>query len=116
MAIFKKPSRKLLFRERSGVKKFFKGLLLLVIALCVLGGFWVLSQLGPKDVDFRNFDFNVELSDSIKVIQQESIELEAQFEEVLVLREPLLEDINLLKKALDEKVLWMSKEIVGCQK
>ncbi len=112
MPIFKKPSRKLLFRERSGVKKFFKGLLLLVIALCVLGGFWVLSQLGPKDVDFRNFDFNVELSDSIKAIQQESIELEAQFEEVLVLREPLLEDINLLKKALDKQKEYLAAATV----
>ena len=112
MAIFKKPSRKLLFRERSGVKKFFKGLLLLVIALCVLGGFWVLSQLGPKDVDFRNFDFNIELSDSIKAIQQESIELEAQFEEVLVLREPLLEDINLLKKALDKQKEYLAAATV----
>ncbi|RCL34244.1 MAG: hypothetical protein DBX01_04630 [Puniceicoccaceae bacterium] len=108
MAIFKKSSRKLLFREKSGVKKFFKGLLLLVIALCVLGGFWVLSQLGPKDVDFRNLDFNVEPSDSIKAIQQESIELEAQFEEVLVLREPLLEDINLLKKALDKQEEYLA--------
>ena len=108
MAIFKKSSRKLLFHEKSGVKKFFKGLLLLVIALCVLGGFWVLSQLGPKDVDFRNLDFNVEPSDSIKAIQQESIELEAQFEEVLVLREPLLEDINLLKKALDKQEEYLA--------
>ena len=108
MAIFKKSSRKLLFREKSGVKKFFKVLLLLVIALCVLGGFWVLSQLGPKDVDFRNLDFNVEPSDSIKAIQQESIELEAQFEEVLVLREPLLEDINLLKKALDKQEEYLA--------
>ena len=84
MAIFKKPSRKLLLRETSGVKKFFKGLLAVVTALVVLGGFWFLSHLGPKDVDFRNFDFSVELSDTIKAIQQESIDLEAQFEEVLV--------------------------------
>ena len=103
MAIFKKSSRKLLPHETSGVKKFSKGLLVVVTALVVLGGFWFLSQLGPKDVDFRNFDFTVELSDSIKAIQQESIDLEAQFEEVLVLREPLLEDINLLKKALDKQ-------------
>ena len=103
MAIFKKSSRKLLPHETSGAKKFFKGLLVALIAVVVLGGFWFLSQLGPKDVDFRNFDFTVELSDSIKAIQQESIELEAQFEEVLVLREPLPEDINLLKKSLDKQ-------------
>tara|TARA_Y100000385_G_scaffold271631_1_gene311743 strand:+ start:3443 stop:5197 length:1755 start_codon:yes stop_codon:yes gene_type:complete len=103
MAIFKKSSRKLLPHETSGAKKFFKGLLVALITVVVLGGFWFLSQLGPKDVDFRNFDFTVELSDSIKAIQQESIELEAQFEEVLVLREPLPEDINLLKKSLDKQ-------------
>ena len=71
-----------------------------------------MSQLGPKDVDFRNFDYNVELSDSIKAIQQESIELEAQFEEVLVLREPLLEDINLLKKALDKQKEYLAAATV----
>jgi len=108
MAIFKKPSRKLLLHETSGVKKFFKGLLVVVTTLVVLGGFWFLSKLGPKDVDFRNFDFTVELSDTIKAIQQESIELEAQFEEVLVLREPLLEDINLLKKALDKQEEYLA--------
>lgn len=108
MAIFKKPSRKLLLHETSGVKKFFKGLLVVVTTLVVLGGFWFLSKLGPKDVDFRDSDFTVELSDTIKAIQQESIELEAQFEEVLVLREPLLEDINLLKKALDKQEEYLA--------
>jgi hypothetical protein len=108
MAIFKKSSRKLLPHETSGVKKYFKGLLVVVTALVVLGGFWVLSQLGPKDVDFRNFDFTVEISNSVKAIQQESIELEAQFEEALVLREPLLEDINLLKKALNKQKDYMA--------
>ena len=108
MAIFKKSSRKLLPHETSGVKKFFKRLLVVVAALVVLGGFWFLSQFGPKDVDFRNFDYTVELSDSIKAIQEESIELEAQFEEVLVLREPLPEDINLLKKALNKQKDYMA--------
>ena len=107
MAIFKKSSRKLLPHETSGVKKFFKRLLVVVAALAVLGGFWFLSQFGPKDVDFRNFDYTVELSDSIKAIQEESIELEAQFEEVLVLREPLPEDMNLLKKALIKQKDYM---------
>lgn len=103
MAIFKKSSRKLLPHETSGAKKFIKGLLVALITVVGLGGFWFLSQLGPKDVDYRNSDFTVELSDSIKAIQQESIELEAQFEEVLVLREPLPEDINLLKRSLDKQ-------------
>ena len=108
MAIFKKSSRKLLPHETSGAEKLFKRLLVALITVVVLGGFWFLSQLGPKDVDFRNFDFTVELSDSIKAIQQESMELEAQFEEVLVLREPLPEDINLLKKSLDKQKEYQS--------
>jgi hypothetical protein len=62
---------------------------------------------------FRNFDFTVKLSDSIKTIQQESIELEAQFEEVLVLREPLPEDINLLKKSLDKQKEYQSATTWG---
>ena len=108
MAIFKKSIRKRLPHETSGTIKFFRGLLISVIALTVLGGFWVLSQLGPKDVDFRDFNYNMEVVDSIKAIQQESIELEEQFEEVLVLREPRPEDMNLLRKALDKQ-----KEYLG---
>ena len=111
MAIFKKSSRKLLPHETSGAKKFFKRLLVALITVVVLGGFWFLSQLGPKDVDFRNFDYTVELSDAIKAIQQESIELEAQFEEVLVLREPLPEDINLLKKSLHKQKAYQAATI-----
>ena len=112
MAIFKKSIRKRLPHETSGTMKFFRGLLISVIALTVLGGFWVLSQLGPKDVDFRDFNYNMEVVDSIKAIQQESIELEEQFEEVLVLREPRPEDMNLLKKALDKQKEYLAA-IVG---
>ena len=100
--------RKRLPHETSGTKKFFRGLLISVIALTVLGGFWFLSQLGPKDVDYRDFNYNMEVLDSIKAIQQESIELEEQFEEVLVLREPRPEDMNLLKKALDKQKEYLA--------
>ena len=108
MAIFKKSTRKSLPHETSGTKEFLRGLLISVIALTVLGGFWFLSQLGPKDVDFRDFNYNMEVLDSIKAIQQESIELEEQFEEVLVLREPRPEDMNLLKKALDKQKEYLA--------
>jgi hypothetical protein len=108
MAIFKKSSRQLLLHATSGIRKFFTGLLIAAIAVAVLGGFWFLSQLGPKDVDFRGSDFKLEVSDSIKAIQQESIELEAQFEEVLVLREPRPEDVGLLKKALDKQKKYLA--------
>ena len=108
MAIFKKSTRKLLPHETSGTKKFFRGLLIYLIALAVLGGFWFLSLLGPKDVDFRDFNYDMEVLDSIKAIQQESIELEEQFEELLVMREPHPEDINLLKKALDKQKEYLA--------
>ena len=108
MAIFKKSTRKLLPHETSGTKKFFRVLLIYAIALAVLGVFWFLSLLGPKDVDFRDFNYNMEVVDSIKAIQQESIELEEQFEEVLVLREPRPEDMNLLKKALDKQKEYLA--------
>ena len=108
MAIFKKSTRKLLPHETSGIEKFFRGLLISVIALVILGGFWFLSQLGPKDIDFRDFNYNIEVLDSIKAIQQESIDLEEQFEEVLVLREPSSEDMELLKKALDKQKEYLA--------
>ena len=108
MAIFKKSTRKPLPHETSGTKKFFRGLLIYVIAVAVLGGFLFLSLLVPKDVDFRDLNYSMELLDSIKAIQQESIELEEQFEELLVMREPRPEDINLLKKALDKQKEYLA--------
>ena len=60
------------------------------------------------DVDYRDFSYDMEVLDSIKAIQQESIELEEQFEEVLVLREPRPEDMNLLKKALDKQKEYLA--------
>jgi len=108
MAIFKKSSHRHLSHETSGVKKFFIGLLIVLLALAILGGFWFLSQLGPKDVDFRDFQYRVEVPDSIKALQHESIELQAQFEEVLALREARPEDIHLLKKALDKQKEYLA--------
>lgn len=93
--------------ETSGVKKFFIGLLIVLLAVAILGGFWFLSQLGPKKVDYRDLDYNSEVPESVKALQQESIELEAQFEEVLALREARAEDIILLKKALDKQKAYL---------
>jgi len=108
MAFFKKSSHRHLPHETSGVKKFFFGLLIVVLALAILSGFWFLSQLGPRNVDFRDFDYNLEVSESVKAIQQESIELEAQFEEVLALREARPEDIILLKQALNKQKEYLA--------
>jgi hypothetical protein len=46
--------------KQVALEKLFRRLLVALITVVVLGGFWLLSQLGPKDVDFRNFDFTVE--------------------------------------------------------
>jgi tetratricopeptide (TPR) repeat protein len=103
MAFFKKSPHRHSSHQTSGLKKFFFGLMVALFALGILGGFWLLSQLGPKDVDFRNFDFTTEVPESVKALQVESIELEAQFEEVLAMRDASADDITLLKKALDKQ-------------
>jgi hypothetical protein len=108
MAIFKKSHRKHMPHETSGVKKFFIGLFIVLLAVSILGGFWFLSQLGPKDVDFRNLDYSTEVPAEVKALQQESIELEARFEEVLALREVKPEDVEVLKKALDKQKEYLA--------
>ena len=107
MAIFKKSSRKRLSHEISGLKKYLLALLIVGLAAGVLVGFWFLSQLGPRDVDFRDFKTNTVVPESVKALQQESVELEAQFEEILVLREARSEDIALLKQALDKQKAYL---------
>lgn len=107
MAIFKKSSRKRLSHEISGLKKYLLALLIVGLAAGVLVGFWFLSQLGPRNVDFRDFKTNTVVPESVKALQQESVELEAQFEEILVLREARPEDIALLKQALDKQKAYL---------
>jgi hypothetical protein len=108
MAIFKKSSRRHLSHESSGIKKFFIGLLIVLLALAILGGFWFLSQLGPRDVDFRDIDYSAEVPESVKALQQESIELEARFEEVLAMHDAGPEDLILLKQALEKQQEYLS--------
>lgn len=107
MAIFKKSSQRHLPHETSGLKKFVLTLLIVGLAALILGGFWFLSQLGPKNVDFRDFKPNAAVSESVQALQKESIELEARFEEVFALREAGAEDIRLLKQALDKQKAYL---------
>ncbi|MDQ8207178.1 SUMF1/EgtB/PvdO family nonheme iron enzyme [Coraliomargarita sp. SDUM461003] len=109
MAKFKKSSKRHLPHQSNGIKKFVFGLLIVVLALAVLGGFWFLSQLGPKDVDYRNFDYSLEVPESVKALQAESLALESQFEDALALRAPEAEDILLLKGALDKQESYLSQ-------
>jgi hypothetical protein len=107
MAIFKKSPRKRRSYEKSGIKKILIAVSITMLALAILAGFWFLSKLGPKDVDFRDFESNTVIPDSVKALQAESLELEAQFEEILVLREASPEDLQLLKQALDKQKAYM---------
>lgn len=107
MAIFQKFFRKRYPHESGGLKKFFLGLLVVCLSISVLGGFWFLAQLGPKDVDFRQLDLNTEIPESVKAIQRESVALELQFDEVLAMREAGPADIELLKQALEKQRAYM---------
>jgi hypothetical protein len=107
MAIFKKSSRKRLSHEISGLKKYLLALLILGLAASLLVGFWFLSQLGPRDVDFRDFKTNTVVPESVKALQQESVKLETQFEEILAFRDARPEDIALLKQALDKQKAYL---------
>ncbi|TVP77039.1 MAG: hypothetical protein EA353_11160 [Puniceicoccaceae bacterium] len=108
MAIFKKSFRKRYPHESGGPKKFLIGLLLACLSIAVLAGFWFLSQLGPKQVDYRQLLTNFEIPESAKALQRESIQLEAQFEEVLAMREAGPEDMALLKQALEKQNAYMA--------
>ena len=108
MAIFKNS----LLTSRSVVKrvlkKFLFPFLMTGLGATILWGFWFLSQLGPKDVDFSKINNYVEVPDSVKAIQQESIDLELRFDEVVALREPSSEDILLLKQALERQDTYLT--------
>lgn len=96
----KSPSRRR-SRNTGGLKRFMFVLLILVGCVGVLAFFWFLSQLGPKEVDYRSLNTTVEISDEAKLLLEKSLEVESQFEEVLVIREADLEDGLLLKRALE---------------
>lgn len=95
------PKRRRLPHEKS----LFQRLLIIfgVILLCaaVLAGFWLLTKLGPQQVDYSKADLTVAVSEGALESKERSLELEAQYEEVLVLRDAQEDDILLLKQALD---------------
>lgn len=108
MAIFKQSSRRRPSYEPSPLKKCFLAALAFGAGALALIGFWWLSQLGPKDVDFRELNLSGEVPEEVKQLQQKSIELEAQFEEILAIREARPEDIILLKQALDKQKAYLN--------
>lgn len=101
MAIFKKQHRSRLPHESSPLKKFFVACGLIALAALVLGGFWFLSKMGPRDVDYREVALVGAVPDELLELKQQSIALEEQFDELVSLREPEPEDIELIRKARD---------------
>ncbi|NCG08833.1 MAG: SUMF1/EgtB/PvdO family nonheme iron enzyme [Verrucomicrobia bacterium] len=72
------------------------------LGLLVLFGFWTLSKLGPKNIDYANYETSqYEITDAMRALQAASFESELNFEEILSLRQPNAEDVATLKQSLD---------------
>jgi hypothetical protein len=79
----------------------------LLAAALVLGGLWLLTRMGPQQVDYRELRTAAEVPEEVRALQAESIELEAQFEEILAIREPEAQDVELIKRARDLQRAYM---------
>lgn len=101
MAIFKKHHRSRLPHESSPLKKFLLVCGLISLAALILGGFWFLSKMGPRDVDYREVTLDAVLTEEILEFKEQSVLLEQEFDELVSLREPEPEDIDLIRKARD---------------
>lgn len=101
MAKLKKKHRPRLPHESSPLKKVLLACLVLSLAALVLGGFWFLSKMGPREVDYREVDLSGEVTEDLLALKDESIELEAQFEELTALRDAEPQDIELIRRARD---------------
>lgn len=87
--------------------------MVLALSLLVLVGFWMLSKLGPKNIDFDTYETTqYEITDAMRALQAESKEYELNFEEILSLRQPNEEDVAILKQALDRQAEYI-KTIPG---
>lgn len=94
-------------RRNSFFSRLFKKALLAtaVVALsaAVIVGFWLLSELGPKEVDYSNMELEPGVLEKRAYFAgrlQASVELVEAFEEILVLRKPSKEDLLLLEQAV----------------
>lgn len=93
--------------EPHPLKPLFVGLFIIVCAGVVLGGFWFLSKMGPRDVDYRDIQVSTEVPEDVAVLREESVALESQFEDILAMREPEPEDFLLIKEALEKQRAYL---------
>lgn len=101
MALFKKKHHPRPPHESGPLKKFLLVCAILTLAILVLGGFWFLSKMGPRDVDYRDVEIAGEVTEELQALQEKSLELEAQFEEAIAIRKPEPQDIELIREARD---------------
>ena len=103
----KKSSR----AHRSAAAKALKrGLLVLLGVLgcvAILVGFWFLSQLGPKEVGHQALQAPAEITPELLALREQSLQSEAQFDQILVMRPPKAEDFVLLQRALQQQAAYV---------
>jgi tetratricopeptide (TPR) repeat protein len=100
-------SRSLVTRASGGSKRFVAALLLVLGGVGVLAFCWFLSQRGAQKADYEGLGKRVEISPEVLALHEESLQSEAQFDKVLVMRSPTAEDLDLLKRALDQQAEYV---------
>ncbi|MFP4156966.1 MAG: SUMF1/EgtB/PvdO family nonheme iron enzyme [Opitutales bacterium] len=103
----KRKSRRRHSHEPHPLKRFFIGAGVFLVCVLVLAGFWLLAKTGPQDVDYRDSDLSSGISEEAAAFQQASLELEAEFEDVLAIRPPGPEDLALLREALEKQRAYL---------
>ena len=97
-------SSSLVTRASGGLKRFISALLVVLGGVGVLAFCWFLSQLGAQKAGYQGLGKRVETQSEVLALHEESLESEAQFDEVLVMRPPTAEDLELLERALQLQV------------
>ncbi len=104
----KSRKRRRFSHESSPLRSFIKFLAVVVLALAILLGFWFLSQMGPKSVDYRTLELTAEIPPEALALRAESIALEAQFEEILAMRPAQPEDLILIRQAFEKQAAYLA--------
>lgn len=95
--------------EAGPLKRFMLVFGALFLCFGVLAGFWFLSSMGPKPVDYSTLDVGEAVPEEYLAWERQSIEYEARFEELLALREPTQEDLQVLADALNFQRQYVDK-------